>query len=112
MSITLNDEVSNQADYILDISATDETGTAVDFTDAEVSVWIRDKDGCQKLSAAIGSGVTLLDPPTTLEVHFTSDQMGGLCAGSYPIGALYRKDGVAVQLFSGSLAVYDGVARL
>ncbi len=112
MSFSYSDDVSNQADFIVDISATDETNTAVDFTGAEISIAIKDDNYCQRLTASIGSGITLLDPPTTVELQFTADQMKGLCAGSYNIGGLYRKNGVAVQLLIGTISVYDGVARL
>lgn len=111
MAYVNNFDASNKADFIIEISATDETNTSIDFTGAEVTVAIKD-NGCQKLSVSIGYGITLTDDPTILQVHFTPEQIATLCVGSYIIGGVYRFSGVIEQLFVGAFSVYDGVADL
>ena len=112
MAYIINFDQSNKADWTFDITATDvDTGLAIDFTGALVTLTVKDENDCQRLTASIGSGITQ-PVATTLEVLFTDEQMKALCAGSYKIGAVYQLNGETNQLFHGTVSVYDGVASI
>jgi hypothetical protein len=112
MAYIVNFDQSNKADWTFDISATDaDTGVAIDFTGALVSLAVKDENGCQLLSASIGSGISLI-LALVLEVSFTASQMETLQPGSYKIGAVYSINGQINQLFSGTVSVYDGIAQI
>ena len=109
-----NFEATNKADWITLISAVDaDTGEDIDFTDASVKASVKDGDGCERLTATVGSGITL-QSSTVLQLRFTAAQMGGLCAGDYKIGIVYQIDGddEVTQLLTGDVTVQDGVASL
>lgn len=112
MAYIVNFDQSNKADWFFDISATDaDTGVAIDFTGALVTLTVKDESGFQVLTAKIGSGIT---QPTgfVLEVLFTAAQMEALCPGAYKIGAVYSLNSQINQIFSGTVSVYDGVAQI
>jgi hypothetical protein len=112
MAYIVNFDQSNKADWAFDISATDaDTGVAIDFTGALVTLVLKDENDCQKLTASIGSGITLIQP-TVLEVIFTASQMNGLQAGAYKVGSVYSLNGQINQLFSGTVSIYDGIAQI
>jgi hypothetical protein len=116
MSFIRNFDQSNKADWTFDITADAYDGDdnligPVDFTGAAVSFVVKDENNCQKLSATIGSGITQ-PVGTTLEVLFTASQMEVLCPGSYKIGCVYSLNGEINQLLTGTISVYDGVAKL
>lgn len=105
-------EASNKTDWIVQFGATDiETGEDIDFTGADVSFKVKDDRDCVKLSAVIGDGLTLVSSDV-LELQFTPDQMCGLCPGTYRIGAIFELNGETNQLLVGTVAIYDGVAKL
>lgn len=115
MSFTTNFDQSNKADWIIDISATDATpgatfGQDIDFTGASVLFVVADENGCTKLSATIGNGITQ-PTGTVLEVAFTESQMNALCAGSYNVGCTYKINGITTQIFVGTVAIYNGWAN-
>ena len=112
MAYIINFDQSNKADWTFDITATDsDTGLAIDFTGALVTLTVKDENDCQRLTASIGSGITQ-PVGTTLEVLFTDEQMKALCPGSYKVGAVYQLNGETNQLFHGTVSVYDGVAQI
>jgi hypothetical protein len=112
MAYIINFDQSNKADWAFDISATDaDNGTDINFTGALVTLTVKDENGCQRLTATIGSGITLI-LSLTLEVKFTAAQMETLCPGAYKVGAVYSLNGEINQLFSGTVSVYDGVAQI
>jgi len=112
MSFITNFEQSNMADWTLVITATDaDTGLAIDFTGAEVLFVVRDECNTRRLSAEIGDGITQ-PVATTLEVKFAKTQMEALCPGTYKVGCVYQLNDETNQLLTGTVAIYDGVARL
>ena len=112
MAYIINFDQSNKADWAFDISATDaDNGTDINFTGAAVTLTVKDENGCQRLTASIGSGITLI-LSLTLEVLFTASQMEALCPGSYKVGAVYSLSGEINQLFSGTVSIYDGIAQI
>ena len=112
MSFIPTFEQSNMADWTFDITATDaDTGLDIDFTGASVLLVVKDQNNCKKLSAEIGDGITQ-PAPTTLEFKFPKSQMEGLCPGTYKVGCVYKINDEINQLLTGTIAIYDGVARL
>jgi hypothetical protein len=112
MAYIINFSQSNKADWAFDITATDvDTGLAIDFTGALVKLTVKDENDCQRLTASIGSGITQ-PVGTTLEILFTASQMEALCPGAYKVGAVYSLNGEIIQLFQGTVSIYDGVAQI
>ena len=112
MAYIVNFDQSNKADWTFDITATDfDTGLAIDFTGAAVTLTISDENDCQRLTATIGSGITQ-PAGTTLDVLFTAAQMQTLFPGAYKVGAVYQLNGSINQLFHGTVSVYNGVAQI
>lgn len=103
---------SNTADWAFDITATDaETGDDIDFTGAEIVFTVKDKDGCEVLSAEVDDGITITT--TTISVLFDGeDDMQSVCAGSYNIGMIYRLNDETNQIFVGTVTIYEGIASL
>ena len=109
-----NFEATNKADWVTLISAVDaDTGEDIDFTNASVKASVKDADGCERLTATVGNGITL-QSSTVLQLRFTAAQMNGLCAGDYKIGIVYQVNGdeEVTQLLTGDVTVQDGVASL
>ena len=105
------DQQSNRADFVFQITATDmDTGELVDFTDADVSCTIQDKNGTALLTLAIDSGISLIDA-NMLEFWFSKLDIGNL-NGHYKIGCVYEKDSLTTQLFIGTVSFYDGIATV
>ena len=103
-------EGSNRADWTLQISATDaDTGEAIDFTGATISVAVRDEGGCWRLTATTDNGKVTLPSAGVVQIAFTDDDMRTLCPATYLMGAVYTIGGETNQLFTGSFNVYDGV---
>lgn len=117
MAFTSNFDQSNTADWTFDITATDADqtsptfGEAIDFTGASVKFEVRDENNCERLTATIGSGITQ-PVGTTLEVLFTAAQMECLCPGTYNVGCVYSLNGEINPLFTGTVSIYSGVAKL
>jgi hypothetical protein len=112
MAFTTNFDQSNKADWIIQISATDaETGDDIDFTGASILFVVKDENNCQRLSATIGSGITQ-PSGTVLQIQFTPAQMETLCPGSYKVGCVFLLNGETDQLLTGTVSIYDGVAKL
>lgn len=105
---------SNRATWrdIIEISDS-ETGDLVDLTDARITMTIRDQNGGQRLKASTDDGSINVIELGRAEFSFSKDQMGGLCAGSYSIGARVQRetDGDVEQLLEGSVYIYEGVDR-
>lgn len=112
MAYIINFDQSNKADWTFDITATDaDTGLAIDFTGALVTMTVKDENDCQRLTATIGSGIT---QPTgfVLEVLFSASQMEALCPGAYKLGIVYSLNNEINQITIGTVSVYDGVAQI
>lgn len=111
MAYSFSSEQSNKADWAFDVTATDaETGEAIDFTGAEVAFFVKDKTGCEVLSATVGDGITI--STTTLSVLFDDADMADVCAGSYNVGMIYRLNDETNQLLVGTVTIYNGIAEL
>lgn len=106
-------DASNKADWIVDITATDaDSGVAIDFTGANITVVLQDENGNTVLTGTTGNGKVTLPVVGTIEFHFTSNDMATLQPASYSIGCVYNINSVTTQLFTGSVSVYDGIASI
>jgi hypothetical protein len=113
MSFITSFDQSNTADWIIDVSATDnDTGAAVDFSAATIMFVVKDENGSQVLSASTTDGKITLPSSTVVMISFTASQLSALCPGSYKVGCVYKIGTTITQLFVGTVAVYDGVAQL
>lgn len=103
-------EASNRADWTVQVSATDaDTGDAIDFTGASVTVAVKDETGCQRLLASTDNGKVTLPSIGVIQFTFDDSEMQGLCPATYLVGATYVLSGQTNQLFVGTVNVYDGV---
>lgn len=111
---TLSMDTRNNQDWVLVVSAVDQTtGDDVDFSAADEIVFsVKDDRKCERLRATLDNGKVTLDSPTTIKCHFTAADMGRLCPAQYDIGAAAQMNGVAVSIFAGTVNVQDGVAKL
>jgi len=113
MSITLSSSTTNNADWKTQFQFTDaETGDLIDFTGATIEVEVRDFDGCQKIEATTENGLISIVSTGIFEMDIPAATMAGLCPGTYQIGGVYSLNDEIVSLFTGSLAIISGVARL
>lgn len=113
MTITLNSSTTNNADWKTQFQFTDgETGDLIDFTGATIEVEVRDADGCLKIEATTGNGMIAITSLGTFELNAPASKMSCLCPGSYQVGGVYSLNGETISLFTGSLSIVNGVARL
>lgn len=113
MSITLNSAATNNADWKTQFQFTDgDTGSLIDFTGATIEIDVKDFDGCRKIQASTGNGLITIISTGIFELDIPASQMACLCPGSYPIGGVYLLSGETISLFTGSLSIISGVARL
>lgn len=113
MSITLSSSTTNNADWKTQFQFTDaDTGDLIDFTGATIEIAVRESDGCQKIEATTDNGMIVIVGTGIFELNVPASTMEGLCPGTYQIGGVYSLNGETVSLFTGSLAVISGVARL
>jgi hypothetical protein len=96
---------SNRADWseVFEIYD-DETGEAIDLSDAMISLQLR--DDCRIIDASI-----LIVDLGKFEASFAKSQLYNLCAATYEVGCTLTRDGVITQEFIGALPVMDGVVR-
>jgi hypothetical protein len=113
MAITLNSSTTNNADWRTQFQFTDaETGDLIDFTGATIEIAVKDFDGCQKIEATTDNGMIAIVDTGIFELNVPASTMEGLCPGTYQHGGVFSLNGETVSLFTGSLAIISGVARL
>jgi hypothetical protein len=102
---------ANKADWAFDVTATDaETDEDIDFTGATIAFMVKDKTGCEQLSATVGDGITITT--TTISIRFDADDMSDICPGSYNIGMIYELNDETNQILTGTVTIYDGIASI
>lgn len=114
MAYIVNFDQSNKADWRFTISATDaDTGEDIDFsTLSAASFVVKDDNNCQRLEATLANGKITTPVDTSLEFVFLASDMEALCTGSYKVGCVYNNNGEIVQLLTGTVSIFDGVAKL
>ena len=113
MTITLNASVTNSADWKTQFQFTDgETGDLLDFTGATIKLAVKDADGCQRLTASTDDGKIAIISTGLFELDIPASEMQCLCPGSYQVGGVYSLNDETISLFTGTLSITNGVARL
>jgi hypothetical protein len=113
MSIILNSSATNNADWKTQFQFNDaDSGDLIDFTDATIEVDVKDFDGCRVVQASTTNGLISILSAGIFELDVPATTMETLCTGSYQIGGVYSLNGETISLFTGSLAIVSGVARL
>jgi hypothetical protein len=113
VGITLNSSATNNSDWRTQFQFNDaETGDLIDFTGATIEIEVRDFDGCQKIEATTGNGLITIQSTGIFELDVPASTMANLCPGTYQIGGVYSLNDETISLFTGSLAIISGVARL
>jgi hypothetical protein len=113
MAITLSSSTANNADWKTQFQFTDaDTGDLIDFTGATIEVEVRDFDGCLRIEATTDNGLITIQSAGIFEVDVPAETMTDLCPGTYQIGGVYSLNDETISLFTGSLAIISGVARL
>jgi hypothetical protein len=81
------------------------TGDLIDLTDTDLTFNVLD-DHCVRLTATIGSGITLIpDYDGYFEIAFTASQMGALCEGSYQCHLIATREDITRDVFAGNLPI-------
>lgn len=112
MYIASLEAVSTREDWTVPVEVTDpDTDDAIDITDAEITLSVRDKKTkVQLLTATVGSGITIDDGPAGMfSWTFTASQMGALCEGVHEVGVVIEVNSVKTQLLIGTVPVLDGI---
>lgn len=113
MSITLNSAATNNADWRTQFQFNDgETGDLIDFTGATIEIDVKDFDGCRRVAASTSNGLIAIISTGIFELDVPASTMACLCPGSYAVGGVYLLNGETISLFTGSLSIASGVARL
>lgn len=112
MAIRLDSSAANNADWKTQFEFTDsETGDVVDFTGATIEVSVKDQNRCQIIEATTGNGKITINSQGFL-LLVPASEMHCICAGQYNVGGVYELNDETISLFTGTLSVIDGVARL
>lgn len=113
MSIILNAAATSNADWKTQFQFNDaDSGDLIDFTGATIEIDVRDFDCCLRIQASTGNGKITLISTGIFELDIPVSEMQNLCPGSYPIGGVYSLNGETISLFTGTLTIISGVARL
>lgn len=113
MAITLNASAVNSADWKTQFQFNDaDSGNLINFTGADIQIEVKDFDGCLRIEATTGNGKIAIISTGIFELTAPVSEMANLCPGSYKIGGVYKLNGETISLFTGTLSVVDGVARI
>jgi hypothetical protein len=72
-----------------------------------ISVYIKDQDGCTRLTGTIGSGKVVIDGPG-FHWQFEDTDLSQFCAGTYQCGAKITINGFITDLIIGDVAIVEG----
>lgn len=112
MAIRLDSSTANNADWKTQFEFTDsDTGDVIDFTGATIEVEVKDQNRCKKIEARTDNGKITINSDGFL-VLVPAEEMKCLCPGSYNLGGVYSLNGETISLFTGTLSIIDGVARI
>lgn len=113
MTIVLNAAAANSADFKTQFQFNDaDSGNLINFTGADIQVEVKDFDGCQLIEATTGNGRIVINSTGIFTVTVPVSLMQNLCPGTYKIGGVYSLNGETISLFTGTLSVIDGVAKI
>lgn len=103
---------SNRADWIEAIEFTDDDdGDLIDLTGCNITITVKDEDGCQVLNASTTDGSVVIVSTGVAEFTFPRASMTNLRADSYQVGGTLERDGDTMQFLIGTIPVVDGVVQ-
>ena len=109
MLIVAMPPVSTRADWIGFYEISDD-GELITVEPDAATVEVKPNSSCTALLTATKANGKVTFPSTsTLQWHFTRDEMAGLRPGTYEVGITVMMDGVTYQLMVGTVPVRDGV---
>jgi hypothetical protein len=102
--------VSNKEDWIAVSPLIDEDGAEVTLTGAtfEMHVCKPNNPTTAILTGTNANGKITLPSSTTFQWHYTPDDMGDLCAGTYDVFLRVTIDGVVTQIMSCTVPIVEG----
>lgn len=103
---------SNRASWTRSILVTDFDDNPIDLTGCSIVIAVSDHCGVQRLVASTDNGKITIVDLGIFQWFFGSDEMRGLCLGTYDTGmVLWRDDDPSDkrQLSIGPLPIIDGV---
>jgi hypothetical protein len=105
--------VSNRADWIESFELiNDDTGEIItDLDDVVMKIEVRDETHCRRLTGSTDDGTITEIASGVMQWHFTPQQMGSLCFGTYEVGLIITRDDITEQELIGTLPVVEGVVR-
>lgn len=111
-NVTFN-TISNRADWIESFELiNDDTGEIItDLSDLTVKMEVRDRERYRCLTGSTDDGTITEVASGVMQWHFTPQQMGSLCYGTYEVGLVIARDGITEQELIGILPIVDGVVR-
>lgn len=113
MSIVLNSAQPNNSDWKTQFQFTDgDTGDLIDFTGADIEIVVQDLDHCHRITASTDNGMISIISTGVFELDVPASAMECLRPGSYEMGGVYTLNGETISLFTGSLSIINGIARL
>lgn len=113
MSIKFDSSATNNADWTTQFQFNDaDTDDLIDFTGAYIEVEIKDRDHCKKIEATTDNGLVTVQSLSIIQLSVPASRMKCLCPDTYNVGALYTLNGETISLFTGSVVIIDGVARV
>jgi hypothetical protein len=113
MAITLNSSATNNANWKTQFQFSDgETGDLLDFTGASIAIDVKDFDGCLRICASTDNGKISIIDLGIFELDVSAAEMSCLCPGAYQVGGVYELNDETISLFTGTLSITSGVARL
>ena len=107
----INASIPNNAPWRTTFQFTDaSTGDLLDFTDCYIEITIREE--CRRcIEVSTDDSTVSIVGLGTFEIDV---DLGRICPGSYAMGGLFStaaEPDTAISLFTGTLSIYDGVAR-
>lgn len=110
--ITLNSATANNEDWRTLFQFSDcETGDLLDFTGAQIEIRVSDGH-CRRIEASTDNGKIAIVSLGIFEIVVPATEMERLHAGMYWMGGVYQLNGQTISLFTGSLTIRNGIARL
>lgn len=105
--------ISNKATWLSDTYDLydDEDGSIIDLSSGAytvaISVYVKDLDGCQRLTGTLGDGKVIIDGPG-FQWQFEDTDLSGFCAGTYTCGVKITINGFITDLIIGDVAILEG----
>jgi hypothetical protein len=113
MTIFFSATATNNADWKTQFEFRDaDTDDLLDFTGASIEIDVKDFECCRRIQASVDNGKITIQSTGIFELLVPVSEMQHLCPGAYQIGGVYSLNDETISLFTGTLTILSGVARL